>query len=118
MSSAVALERRAAPRPRARRPWALILAALLLVLLSSVLWMKWRDVRTRANQLDTELKKVYAEAESLRTEAALAKQRVGQLEQQLRALSGEQGRAAVPPSGGQQRAAGGRPNGPRPRQSP
>jgi hypothetical protein len=88
------IERRGARRPRPRRPWALIAACGLLVLLSAVLWLKWRDSRGRVVELDAELKKVYAEAESLRTEAALAKQRIGQLEQQLRALSGDRGRPA------------------------
>ncbi|HET8575906.1 MAG TPA: hypothetical protein VFO18_02315 [Methylomirabilota bacterium] len=113
-ATAAALERRAARRPRTRRPWALIIAALLLVLLSSVLWIKWRDARKRADELDAELKKVYSEAEALRMEGALAKQRIGQLEQQLRALSGDRGKAAAPPPGpqpgGQQRSGGGRTN--------
>ncbi len=120
-SSSAALERRAARRPRTRRPWALIFAALLLALLSSALWIKWRDARTRADQLDAELKKVYAEAEALRMEGALAKQRIGQLEHQLRALSGERNKNGATPAKDQRGAPArpnGRPTGAPPRQSP
>ena len=105
------IERRGARRPRPRRPWALIVACGLLVLLSTVLWNKWRDSRDRAVGLDAEIKKVYAEAEALRTEAALAKQRIGQLEQQIRALSGDRGKSAPVD---QKKPANGKP----PRQSP
>ncbi len=86
------VERRGARRPRPRRPWTLIAACLLLVLLSTVLWLKWWASRDLAVKLDAEVKKVVAEAEALRTEAALAKQRIGQLEQQIRALSGDRGK--------------------------
>ncbi len=109
-SSPSPIERRGARRPRPRRPWALIAACGLLVLLSTVLWFKWWNSRDRVVGLDAEIKKVYAEAESLRTEAALAKQRIGQLEQQLRALSGDHGR----PAPRDQKPA----NGKRPTQSP
>src|SRR5438477_10636593 len=73
---------------RRRRPWLLIAAALLLAVLSAILWAKWRDSRTRADQLQAELKQVYAEAEELRTQATRAQQRIAQLESQHRALSG------------------------------
>jgi sensor c-di-GMP phosphodiesterase-like protein len=69
-----------------RRPWALIAAALLLAVLSTILWAKWRDSRTHAEQLQVELRQVYAEAESLRTIATRAQQRVTQLEGEVRAL--------------------------------
>ena len=72
---------------RPRTPWTLIVAALLLAVLSVVLWMKWRDSRTRADQLQAELQQVYAETESLRTQAMRAQQRVTQLERDLRLLS-------------------------------
>ena len=62
----------------------LIASCLLLVGLSVTLWGKWVENRERADRLAAELKKVYVEAEKLRTEAALAKQRVTQLERQLR----------------------------------
>jgi septal ring factor EnvC (AmiA/AmiB activator) len=71
---------------RPRRPWLLIVAALLLAVLSTVLWAKWAGSRGRAEQLQAELKQVYAEAEALRTQAARAQQRIAQLEQQMRAL--------------------------------
>jgi F0F1-type ATP synthase membrane subunit b/b' len=76
--------------PWPRRPWLLIAAALLLAVLSTILWAKWSDSRTRANQLQAELKQVYAEAESLRTRAARAEQRIAQLERELQALSARQ----------------------------
>ena len=48
------------------------------------LWGKWVENRERADRLAAELKKVYTEAEKLRTEATTAKQRITQLERQLR----------------------------------
>ncbi len=71
---------------RPSRPWALIAAALLLAVLSTILLVEWRDSRTRADQLQEELRRVYAEAEDLRTEATRARQRVGELERELGAL--------------------------------
>ena len=68
----------------ARRPWLLIIAALLLAVLSAALWGKWAESRDRADRLQEELKQVYAEAEAMRTQAARAQQRVSQLERQLR----------------------------------
>jgi predicted nucleic acid-binding Zn-ribbon protein len=62
----------------------LIVAALLLAVLSTVLWAKWEESRVRAERLQAEIKQVYSEAEALRTEAARAQQRLGQLERQLR----------------------------------
>jgi len=82
---------------RARRPWALIGAALLLAVLSFVLWVKWRDSRTRADRLQAELQQVYAEAELLRTQAVRAQQRVTQLERDLRVLAAGEG-ASTPAS--------------------
>ena len=87
----VALSATAAPRPRfarrirPRRPWLLIGASLLLAVLAVTLWGKWVESRDRADRLSAELKKVYLEAEKLRTEGAAAKQRITQLERQLRA---------------------------------
>jgi type VI protein secretion system component VasK len=76
---------RLARRIRPRRPWLLIGACLLLVVLTMTLWGKWVESRDRADRLAAELKKVYVEAEKLRTEGAAAKQRITQLERQLRA---------------------------------
>jgi len=76
---------RIARRVRPRRPWMLIGACLLLVALTVTLWGKWVENRERADRLAAELKKVYSEAEKLRTEATVAKQRITQLERQLRA---------------------------------
>lgn len=78
-------------RTRTRRPWLLISASLLLVVLTATLWGKWIETRDRADRLSAELKKVYVEAEKLRTEGAAAKQRIAQLERQLR------GRRAIVP---------------------
>jgi hypothetical protein len=62
----------------------LIGACLLLVGLTVTLWGKWVEHRERADRLAAELKRVYAEAEKLRTEATVAKQRITQLERQIR----------------------------------
>ena len=75
---------RLARRIRPRRPWTLIASSLLLVVLTVTLWGKWVESRERADRLSAELKKVYVEAEKLRTEGAVAKQRIAQLERQLR----------------------------------
>lgn len=75
---------RVARRIKPRRPWMLIAACLLLVALTVTLWGKWVENRERADRLAAELKKVYVEAEKLRTEATAAKQRITQLERQLR----------------------------------
>lgn len=83
-------ERRLRRRVRRRRPWLLIGACVLLVMLSATLWAKWRETRERADQLATEMKEVYREAEKLRTESAAAEQRIIQLERQVR------GRSAAP----------------------
>jgi hypothetical protein len=84
LPGAPATTARVARRIKPRRPWMLIASCLLLVGLSVTLWGKWVENRERADRLAAELKKVYVEAEKLRTEAALAKQRVVQLERQLR----------------------------------
>lgn len=75
---------RVARRIRPRRPWMLIASCLLLVGLTVTLWGKWVENRERADRLAAELQKVYVEAEKLRTEATLAKQRITQLERQHR----------------------------------
>lgn len=82
-------ERRGGAALRPARPWVLIAAALMLVVLAVVLWAKWSESRTEAQQLRAELKNVYVEAEGLRTQAAQAQQQVALLEQQVRALTAE-----------------------------
>jgi len=72
---------------RRSRPWFLIVAALLFALLSAILWVKWRDSRERAEQLQSEIKQAYAESEALRTKAAAAEQRISQLEREVKAAS-------------------------------
>ena len=81
---------------RPRRPWALIAACLVLVLLSAVLWGKWSGTRRDAGKLQRELTRVYKEAEDLRLQAAMAQERIGKLEREIRALHAERGREAKP----------------------
>jgi len=77
-----------------RRPWALIAACMVLVLLSAVLWVKWSGARRDAAKLQNEMTRVYKEAEDLRLQEALAQERIGKLERELGALRAE--RAAAP----------------------
>ncbi len=88
------LAARLSRRIRPKRPWMLIASCLLLVVLAVTLWAKWVERRDRADRLAAELKKVYVEAEKLRTEGAAAKQRITQLERQLRG----RGRAPAAPT--------------------
>ena len=78
------------------RPWALIAACLVLVVLSTVLWVKWSGTRREAVKLQRELTRVYKEAEDLRLQAALAQERIGKLERELRALQADRASAAKP----------------------
>ena len=77
-----------------RRPWALIAACLVLVVLSAVLWAKWSGAQREAAKLQKEMTRVYKEAEDLRLQAALAQERIGKLERELRALHAERAAAA------------------------
>ena len=79
---------------RRRRPWALIAACLVLVVLSTVLWVKWSAARRDGAKLQKELTRVYKEAEDLRLQAALAHERIGKLEREIRALNAERDRQA------------------------
>ncbi len=76
-------------RQRQRRPWYLISASLMLVVLVVVVWAKWSESRTEVQLLRAEVKQVYVEAETLRTQANQAQQRVALLEQQVRGLIAE-----------------------------
>ena len=89
------IARRGLKSSRPGRPWLLIVAALLLAVLSAVLWVKWEESRVRAERLQVEITQVYAEAEALRTQAARAQQRVTQLERQLREAPPVQAPAAA-----------------------
>jgi septal ring factor EnvC (AmiA/AmiB activator) len=80
-----------------RRPWALIAACLVLVVLTAVLWAKWSGTRREVAKLQKELTRVYKEAEDLRLQAALAQERIGKLEREIRALHAERAAAAKPP---------------------
>jgi len=77
-----------------RRPWALIAACLVLVILSAVLWAKWSGAQREAAKLQKEMTRVYKEAEDLRLQAALAQERIGKLEREARALHAERVAAA------------------------
>ena len=77
-----------------RRPWALIAACLVLVVLSAVLWVKWSGAQREAAKLQKEMTRVYKEAEDLRLQAALAHERIGKLERELRALQADRAAAA------------------------
>ena len=81
---------------RPRRPWALIAACLVLVVLAAVLWGKWSGTRRDTAKLQKELTRVYKEAEDLRLQAALAQERIGKLEREIRALHAERDRQAKP----------------------
>jgi septal ring factor EnvC (AmiA/AmiB activator) len=83
--------------PLPRRPWALIAACLVLVVLTVVLWVKWSGTRREAAKLQKELTRVYKEAEDLRLQAALAHERIGKLEREIRALHADRAAAAKPP---------------------
>ena len=92
-------EQGAGPLPderRRRRPWALIAACLVLVVLSAVLWVKWSGTRREAAKLQKEVTRVYKEAEDLRLQAALAQERIGRLEREIRTLHAEGDRQAKP----------------------
>ena len=89
--------RRLAPE-RLRRPWLLIAAALALAVLSTVLWVKWADSRGRVRLLEAELKQVYAEAETIRLQAARAQERLAQLEERVRLLEAERASQAPRPA--------------------
>src|SRR5215510_10357156 len=79
-----------------RRPWALMAACLVLVVLATVLWVKWGAARRDAIRLERELTRVYKEAEDLRLQAALAQERITKLERELRSLHAERERLMKP----------------------
>jgi len=81
-----------------RRPWVLIAACLVLVVLTAVLWVKWSGTRREAAKLQKELTRVYKEAEDLRLQAALAQERIGKIERELRALHADRAAAAKAPA--------------------
>ncbi len=64
------------------------------MVLTAVLWVKWSTARRDAARLQKELTRVYKEAEDLRLQAALAQERIGKLEREIRALNAERDRQA------------------------
>lgn len=81
---------------RRRRPWFLIAACLMLVVLSAVLWVRWSNTRRDAARLHKELTRVYKEAEDLRLQAVQAQERIGKLDREIRALRAERERPVKP----------------------
>lgn len=79
-----------------RRPWALIAACLILVVLTALLWVKWSAAARDVAMLHRELTRVYKEAEDLRLQAAMAQERIGKLEREVRALNAERDKQAKP----------------------
>jgi septal ring factor EnvC (AmiA/AmiB activator) len=76
--------------PPVRRPWMLIAAALvLLIMLAYVLVGAYLPSRQRMAGLETELKDVYQKEAELQTQLAQALQKNTALQQQLGALAAE-----------------------------
>ena len=80
-------------RDQPRRPWALIIASLLLAVLVVILWFRWTETRVQTTRLRAELKEVYAEAEKHRLEVAQAQQKLSVLEAQVASLRAERDEA-------------------------
>ena len=74
---------------RPRKPWVLIVLALILAALAGVASVQWKRAVDREEKLQAEMRVVYRDAESLRTRAAQAEQRMKLLEQQLSQLTSE-----------------------------
>lgn len=81
--------REATDDERSRRPWALIIASLLLAAIAAWTGVQWKQARDAEVKLRAEMKQVYLEAEQLRALAAQSQQRVSLLEKQVMALSAE-----------------------------
>jgi hypothetical protein len=101
-------------------PWAIGGALALLLLLVAMLGVQLVRAEHQVERLRAELRDVYSEAESLRTEAVRAQQRAGLLEQQLGQLRAEREtlllgirRQAAPPKAAPKPRPGARPR-PRP----
>jgi len=78
------------------------------VVLTAVLWVKWSTARRDAARLQKELTRVYKEAEDLRLQAALAQERIGKLEREIRALNAERTDRPGRPTTSRRRAVPGR----------
>ena len=76
--------------PRARLPWLLVAASVLLaVLLAYALFGGYLPAKRRVVSLERELRDVYAREAELQTRVAQNEQRYGLREQQLLAVSAE-----------------------------
>ena len=74
---------------RPRKPWLLIVLVLILAALAGVASVQWKRAVDREEKLTAEMQVVYRDAESLRTKAAQAEQRMKVLEQQLSTLTSD-----------------------------
>ncbi|HLC42976.1 MAG TPA: hypothetical protein VJO34_15295 [Methylomirabilota bacterium] len=72
-----------------RKPWLLIVLALILAALAGLASVQWKRAVDREEKLTAEMQVVYRDAESLRTKAAQAEQRIRVVEQQVAALTSE-----------------------------
>lgn len=76
--------------PRARLPWLLVAASvLLLALLAYTLFAGYLPAKRRVASLERELRDVYAREAELQTRVAQSEQRYALREQQLTAVSAE-----------------------------
>lgn len=80
-------DRDAGPVPG--RPWLLVIASLLLAALATWTGMQYKQSAEREQQLRTELKQLYLEAENLRSVATQWQERALLLKQQAAALTVE-----------------------------
>jgi septal ring factor EnvC (AmiA/AmiB activator) len=78
------------PAPPARRPWLLIIAALVMaLLLAYVLLGAYLPAKQRMTGLEAEIKQVYQKEVELQTQLAQSLQRIAFLEQRITALTAE-----------------------------
>ena len=76
--------------PRARLPWLLVAASVLLaVLLAYTLFVGYLPAKRRVASLERELRDLYSREAQLHSKVAQSEQRHAQREQRLRAISAE-----------------------------
>jgi septal ring factor EnvC (AmiA/AmiB activator) len=72
-----------------RRPWVLIVICVVLAIVAAWTGTQWKLGVDREDRLRVELRKVYQEAEGLRTQTAQAQQKIAALEGQVASLAAE-----------------------------